>query len=294
MTDLVINNNSSHSEWDVIQRQCRAFIASGFLPEHITRGVPPDIAMARAVTIAWKGKELGVPPLQAFSSITVIGGKPCLSAELMLALIYQRVKGAKITFKTPPENQSHECVVEMQRPGGDPQLFRFNMEDAKAAQLIKPNGAWTKYPAAMLRARAVSAGARAVFPDCIMGCYTPEELGGEVIDLDGYEESPAPTKTQEVAKPTPTTPPAAQEIVDHIVNRPLDIGEMICKEWKFKGLKLKSIPDKELQGFVDWIAKEPKPSPGFKEQAILANQYLQSKKPKLEEDEKFQFEKEVK
>lgn len=173
--DLVPQNINN---WELIQRQCKAFIDSGFLPSHINNNI------AKAVTIAWKGHELGIPPLQAFSSITVINGKPCLSAELMLALIYTRIKGAKITFTTPPEKQNEECVVAMQRPDGSPQTFRFSLKDAERAGLIKPGGAWQKYPASMLRARAISAGARAVFPDAIMGCYTPEEMGAEPIDVE--------------------------------------------------------------------------------------------------------------
>lgn len=184
-------NVNSRDEWVLLQKQCRAFIASGFLPDHITRGVAPEEAMARAVTIAVKGRELGIPPMQAFSSIAVIKGKPCLSSELMLALIYQRVKGAKVTFRTPPEKQNSECTVEMQRPDGEPMLFRFTLQDAKTAGIATSGGAWQKYPAAMLRARAVSAGARAVFPDCIMGCYTPEEMGHEIVDGDFEHVTPA-------------------------------------------------------------------------------------------------------
>lgn len=191
--------------WVLLQRQCKAFIDSGYLPAHVK-------GMAQAVTIAWKGHELGIPPLQAFSSITVIKGKPCLSAELMLALIYQRVKGAKITFRTPPEKQHLECVVEMQRPGGELQPFRFSLDDAKRAGLVVAGSAWEKYPSAMLRARAVSAGARAVFPDAIMGCYTPEELGGEVVDAEfSIDPSPVPNRTPPSVEPpvTPIVQPAA-------------------------------------------------------------------------------------
>lgn len=177
-TTLTTKNESE--EWNLLQRQCKAFIASGFLPDHVTKNCSMEQAIARALTIATKGKELGIPPLQAFSSISVIGGKPSLSAELMLALIYQRVPGAKITIKTPADRQNTECTVSMQRPGGESMDFRFTMEDAKRADL-RGTG-WQKYPASMLRARAISAGARAVFPDAIMGCYTPEEVGELAMD----------------------------------------------------------------------------------------------------------------
>jgi len=184
---LVIN---SKDQWVLLQKQCKAFIASGFLPDHVTKGASADQAMAKAITIAMKGRELGIPPLQAFSSISVIRGRPCLSSELMLALIYQRIPGAKVTFVTPTERHHLECVVTMQRPGGAEQKFSFTIEDAKAAGLLgKADSAWEKYPKAMLRARAVSAGARAVFPDAIMGCYTPEEMGADIVDVEAAEET---------------------------------------------------------------------------------------------------------
>jgi hypothetical protein len=185
---------ATKDDWILIQKQCQAFLQSGFLPNHVK-------TMAQAITIAWKGHELGIPPLQAFSSITVINGKPCLSSELMLALIYSRVKGAKVTFKTPPEKQSQECTIEMQRPGGDPQVFRFSMDDAKRAGLLgKPNSAWEKYAQSMLRARAISAGARAVFPDAIMGCYTPEEMGAEPIEIEAEISTPKPEQATTVVE----------------------------------------------------------------------------------------------
>ncbi len=184
-TQLAMIQQPGESSWELLQRQCRAFVRSGFLPDHITKNVDEKTAVAKAVTIAIKGHELGIPPMQAFASITVIKGKPCLSAELMLALAYSKVKGSKVTFRTPPDKQAQECTVTMQRPGGDPMDFRFTMEDAQKAGIVTAGSAWQKYPAAMLRARAISAGARAVFPDAVMGCYTPEEIGGAPIEIEG-------------------------------------------------------------------------------------------------------------
>jgi hypothetical protein len=193
------------AEWNLYQKQCTAFIASGFLPDHITKTArSPQEAIARAVTIAWKGRELGIPILQSFSSITVINGKPCLSAELMLALCYKHVP----EFKATIASSSTECSVTMQRKGGEAQEFKFSLEDAKRAGLVRPNSPWEKYPSAMLRARAISAAARAVCPDAIMGCYTVEELGGPVIEGEIVEAAPLrqvetvqTTQTKEASKP---------------------------------------------------------------------------------------------
>lgn len=192
------------TEWELLQRQCRAFVDSGLLPDHVVKGFEPKVALARALTIAWKGRELGVPPMQAFASITVIGGKPCIGAELMLALIYQRIPGAKVTFR---ETTKAVATVEMQRPGGEPQTFSFTWEDAQVAGLTGKD-AWKKYPATMLRWRVISAGARAVFPDCIMGCYTPEEMGADPIDVEFSELVELPERKEPPKKAAPNLRPA--------------------------------------------------------------------------------------
>lgn len=200
---------AEEAAWVVLQRQCKAFVASGYLPAHITKNATPEVAIARALTIATKGRELGIPPLQAFSSIYLVEGKPALAAELMLALIYAKCRGAQVTYLTPPEKANEEATFEFVRPGGKPQVFRFTMEDAKRAGVAGKDN-WRKYPAAMLRARCVSAGARAVFPDAIMGCYTPEELGGPAIIEGEIIEDETPRDAEYGSVPPSTaaeTPP---------------------------------------------------------------------------------------
>ncbi len=171
------------STWALLQKQCRAFIASGFLPRHITDRCSKEEAVAKAMTIVLKGRELNIPPLQALNSIYVINGRPCLAADLMLALIYRGCPSAKIDFKTPVEKANEECVIEVTRPGQSPQNFRFTIEDAKRAGLLGKD-VWKNYPAAMCRARAISIMARAVFPDFVMGCYTTEEMQREPQEED--------------------------------------------------------------------------------------------------------------
>jgi ElaB/YqjD/DUF883 family membrane-anchored ribosome-binding protein len=105
------------------------------------------------------------------------------------------------------ETTSERCVVEGVR-ADDPEYVartEFTLEDAgRADLLVKP--AWKHYPAAMLRARAISSLCRFAFADVISGCsYTPEELGAEV-DEEGRVIDAEPvvvedeTETDEHAK----------------------------------------------------------------------------------------------
>jgi len=159
-------------QWEVLKEQTRLMWESGLLPRNLANP-------KQALYIAAKGKELNIGPCQALSSISIIQGKAAISSELMLALVYRAHPSAQVSFLTPSEKAMVECEAEFTRPGGKPNVFKFTIEDAKRAG-ITSNPTWQKYPAAMLRARVISIGCRAVFPDALCGCsYTPEELGGE-------------------------------------------------------------------------------------------------------------------
>jgi hypothetical protein len=76
------------------------------------------------------------------------------------------------------------------------------MEDAKKAGVVKDKSGWDKYPANMLRWRAVGYCADVVFPDVIGGMYRPEELGADVnaegeplIEVSKPESAPQNTES---------------------------------------------------------------------------------------------------
>lgn len=167
------------STWGVMKQQAGELIRSGFLPAGIKT---PE----QAVAIMLKGRELGIPPMQALSHIHIINGKPTMSAELMLSQILRLHPKTKISY---PKRSGEICEIKVQRDGSEPSTFSFSISDAQAAGLMS-NPTWKKYPRAMLHARAVSEMARSLFPDAISGVsYCPEEMGadvnenGEVIDV---------------------------------------------------------------------------------------------------------------
>lgn len=184
MSDLSII--PSANELQVLKELGKTLVASGLLPNAVKS---PEAAIG----IMLKGKELGIPPMQAFSSIAIIQGKPTISSELMLALIYKGLPGSVVDFL---ETNNTVCKLSAKRPHGKVSVWEFNLEDAKKAGLLSKSS-WVQYPAAMLRARCISAMARAVFPDALMGCsYTPEELGAEVSDEGEIIELESPRQKQ--------------------------------------------------------------------------------------------------
>lgn len=193
------------SEWQVLQQQAAALVASGFLPQSINN---PQ----KAVAIMMLGRELGIPPWAALSTINVIQGKPTVSPQLMLALINRSGQLADMECLSSAD----ECTVTMVRRGRVPHTETFTMKDATALQLTGKDN-YKKQPATMLKWRAVAACARVVFPDVILGLYTPEEMGAEVrVDNEGNMElidvTPEPPKQlqdgAEAHQPPPT--PSAQ------------------------------------------------------------------------------------
>lgn len=161
--------------WETIKEIAAEAFNSGLLPQAIKT---PQMA----AIIALKGRELGLPPMQALSGLYVVNGKVAMASELMMALIRGRCSSAKIKVV---ERTAKCCKIAASRNGGEPEVFEFNEADAKRADLIKPGGPWTKYPANMMYNRCVSNLARQMFPDIIAGAsYTPEELGGDVAEQD--------------------------------------------------------------------------------------------------------------
>lgn len=166
-------------------------IKTNLLPETIKTA-------SQFMAIILKGRECGVPPMQACSHIHIVKGKPTMSAELMLSQIYKNCPGVQIWF---PVRSNTECEVRCVR-GGREHSFRYTIEDAKRAGLLNKSS-WSQYPRSMLHARCVSEMARSVFPDCINGVsYTPEEMGAEVND-EGEVITVSETKA-ETKKPTVT------------------------------------------------------------------------------------------
>lgn len=163
----------SPAEWTNIFDMAEKLVPTGFLPESIK-------TPAQAAAVMLKGRELGIPPMYALSNIAVIKGKPTCGAELMLALIYRDHGDNAIQF---PETSAERCTIAYRRRNWDqPQTYSFTMQDAQRASLT--TNTWRQYPAAMLRARCISAVARMAFADSIGGMYTPEELGATVTVVD--------------------------------------------------------------------------------------------------------------
>lgn len=187
----------------------------------------PDAVMAAML----QGHELGIGPMASLAEISVINGRPCISAKLMRALV-QRA-GHDLWFEAKSNTKVTICGRRKDWPEDRTAKVTWTMDDAKAAGLSGGQN-YRKYPRAMLAARATGELCRDNFADVLGGLsYTPEELsdGDLVADGDLIVETradvapdAAPTTTRRAkrapakkaaarkATPAPTPAPAPADL----------------------------------------------------------------------------------
>lgn len=200
-TEMALTKPDASLDRDTLRTQMDAamrYVQSGLLPSSIK-------TPQQALVIMQVGREIGVPPTYALRNIHVVNGRPVISAELLMALIRRTYGAASIRVA---KTSSEACVIQYREQGWDGvSEYEFNLEDAKRAGLLGKGGPWQQYPAAMLRARAISAVARMAFPEAIAGLYTPEEMGAEVVV----------TESGEVEIAEPERPPLTVVETPHVV-----------------------------------------------------------------------------
>lgn len=188
----------------------------------------PDVYRKSPASVLWAmeyGRALGLDVVTTITTIHVIKGKPCQSADLMLGRA--RTAGHRVRIKS----ERTRCEVRIQRHDDpdDETVIEWVLDDAVTAGLctLDSNGRtrsrdkngqpqpWERFPRAMLRARAIAEGVRIACPEVLHGAiYTPEELGA-VVDQEGnpvtVERDTAPTMQADVTvmQSTPNGPPPA-------------------------------------------------------------------------------------
>lgn len=134
----------------------------------------------------------GLHPAIAVRDYHIIDGRPSLKSDAMLARF--QAAGGIVRWI----DMTDICVTgEFTHPQGGQVTITWDIARAKQAELGGRSN-WKKYPRQMLRARVISEGVRTVFPGCVVGIYTPEE----VQEFD----SPAPSRQKEkTLEPIETT-----------------------------------------------------------------------------------------
>jgi hypothetical protein len=177
----------------------QALAAADLLPASYRRK-PANVLLAMEY-----GHALGLDTITAMQSVHVIDGKPTASAQLIGALVRRAGHRLRVT------GDDKKAVAEIVRSDDPEFVFRseWTLDRAGAAGLAN-RGVWKQYPAAMLKARAITEVARDACPEALAGvAYTPEELGVEGAAWPtNPQNAPEPVITvEEVSLPSQTVEP---------------------------------------------------------------------------------------
>lgn len=112
----------------------------------------------------------GLHPVIAARDYHLIQGRPALKADAMLARFQQA--GGSVQWK---EYTDEKVTGLFTHPQGGSLELSWTLAQAKSIGIANKDN-WKNYPRAMLRARVISEGIRSVFPGCVVGVYTPEEV----------------------------------------------------------------------------------------------------------------------
>jgi hypothetical protein len=203
-TDLVKHQGSAPANLDGSVRFAQLLADADLLPRQFVNK-PANVLYAVEY-----GRTLGITPIAAITGIHVIEGKPSASAGLIGGLVRQA--GHKLRVKSDGKSWATAQIVRADDPDFTYECT-WDLERAAQASLCeiknnKPwardrNGkptAWEKYPAAMLKARAITEVARDACEDVLFGLhYTPEELGA-IVNQDG---EPVEAEVQQLRRVEP-------------------------------------------------------------------------------------------
>ena len=161
----------------------QALVGTGFLPDHIKNG-------PQAAAIILAGRELGMEPMRALRSLSLVKGKITEAADSQLARF--KSDGGRAVFS---ELSDTAAVLSLTHPNGDKHTETFTLDDARKAGLLS-SGMYSKFPKAMLRSRAITAALKSIGWEGGSGVYDPSEL---------VAEPAAPEPVREIVHQAPAT-----------------------------------------------------------------------------------------
>jgi hypothetical protein len=125
----------------------------------------------QAFTLMLIAQAEGIHPIQAIQKYSIINGMPSLKSTEIQSR-FQKSGGIVKWVET----SNTKAVCEMSHPSYDGKyLSEFTIADATLMGLVNKDN-WKKMPKQMLMARCISAGVRAVYPDCLNNMYSEAEV----------------------------------------------------------------------------------------------------------------------
>lgn len=127
-------------------------------------------SIEQSLTMMMLAQSEGIHPIKAVMEYDIISGKPALKSTTVLARFQQQ--GGMVEWI---ESNDQIAKAKFTHPQGGSITIEWTMKRAQQAELLK-NDTWKKFPAQMLRARCIPEGVRAIYPACLNGMYSVEEV----------------------------------------------------------------------------------------------------------------------
>jgi hypothetical protein len=196
---------------------------------------------AQAFVLILAGAEMGVGAMEAVQGITLIQGKPTMSANLLASLVKRH---PRYDYRVVDHSDT-TCRIEFFQDGEPTGVSEFTLEDARKAGL-GGNQTWKKYTAALLFARALTQGVRWYAPDVTSSAaYTPEELGGEAEPVEVVQNPP-----ENVQTPDEFTELAKEHLADFPVEQKRQILEWVGESERNRETAVIHLRDGDTDGLA--------------------------------------------
>lgn len=148
--------------------------------------LPNGMNVPQCALVMQRGLELGIPPLSALEFLYVVDNRVKLMGQMVQALIQRDGRGRVEILDSTDEY----CRARGLRPGYEPLEILWTTDMAAKANLTK-NFGWQKYPADMLRWKAVARIGRLMFADILGGMDVADPGNGQTFDSVTVVDSPA-------------------------------------------------------------------------------------------------------
>lgn len=231
-------------------RVARAVVASKLAPAALIGKLEGDDAASAVAVAIMSGAELGLKPMVALRSFTVINGKPALYGDGLINVVRQSGKVAYL--RTGCDERDGKLVGWCEAKRNDTEedkRVEFSQADAERAGLWqteaivtkwnkwdkkneeKPNDSpWWRFPQRMLAWRAAGYCLRELFGD-VLGGIRDEFEAREIADSEEMRDITPPARPTPPTPPAPPAPPTAKVIEAEqdqtVSNAEFDLGSFL-------------------------------------------------------------------
>lgn len=180
-------------DFESAYRLATVVVKSGMSPKSLD-------TVEKATVAIMHGLELGLTPMAALQSITVVNGMPTVYGDGLIALV--RGSGLLEDIEETCESDGEGptiAVCKVKRVGQKSWTVQsFTRPQAQRAGLWKKAGPWTQYPSRMMQMRARSWALRDAFADVLRGINSAEEAA-DMVDVTArgnvsWSRPPEPTR----------------------------------------------------------------------------------------------------